>query len=156
MTAAFFKPLPGSHETPIGRATKALLLGALTGAVLACLLAYRAPVMALMIFPMALLVWLAGLFLLAAPVWAVLHLTGQRSLLAAVLLGTVMTAAAGAVLWTSLTGSSDAEMSPGGVATVAAFALSGAAVATVVWRKAYLGRVGPLRHPFSRSPGEEG
>lgn len=80
------------RETTGGRATGGLLIGTCVGAMLTAIaMGLSSPFVGIIAFPIALFIWAAGLFLLAAPGWWALHTLGARCQRAAMIYGGALT-----------------------------------------------------------------
>jgi MFS family permease len=131
------------YETSPARAALALLAGAVTGGVttVAMLLAAggsREPIAAgpfavVAVFGYASIVWAAGLLIVAALPWALLHYYGWRSWRSAVGLGVVLIFVVSFALMTSLTQTDWREAGR----LSAMFSAAGGVVGLVVWGVAY-------------------
>ncbi len=140
---------PALPKTTLGRAALALLAGAVVGAVLTALAfaasAYLFPqspearsvgfdlgqagVWGL-IFLVMVLFWIAGLAVIGAPLWVLLHRLGHRARLHAMMLGALATGVSGYVLGV-------VAISPLPIAWFLTFALIGAATGELIRKIAY-------------------
>jgi hypothetical protein len=75
------------RQTTVDRAVKGLAIGALTGAAIVSLFALPLGPLAIFVFVFAFVIWVAGLFLVAAPGWWMLHRLGARCQQAAMIYG---------------------------------------------------------------------
>lgn len=125
------------RETTLGRAAAGLVVGGLAGAGLTGAAGVMGGPLAFFVFLFALPVWFAGLFLIAAPGWWVLHRLGARCQQAAMIYGGGLTFAVVTLFgaWQIWRGAMNDWGGVLGFAT--ALAVAGIAVGWIVGRVAY-------------------